>query len=236
MAITDPDVLGRTPPISEPSTDNVPRIAAILLAAGASRRMEGVNKLLLPVGDAPMIRRVARTLLASRAVSVTLVTGHEAERIADALAGLALRLVHNARHADGQMTSVRTGLLASEAADGYLVCLGDQPALSAAEIDHLIGAFATAPPGRILVPLWQGLRGNPIILPALARAEVEAGGVNFGCRNLISRHPERVTTVEAQSGAVLADIDTPAAYRALAAERSPERQGSGEPVGSRGVP
>jgi molybdenum cofactor cytidylyltransferase len=217
MAVADRDVVERTPPMSEPSTDNVPRIAAILLAAGASRRMGGANKLLLPVADEPMIRRVARMLLASLAVSVTVVTGHEAARIAGALDGLAVRLVHNEHHADGQMTSVRAGLLASEAADGYLVCLGDQPALSVAEIDHLIGAFATAPPGRILVPLWQGRRGNPIILPASARAEVEAGGVNFGCRNLISRHPERVTMVEAQSAAVLADIDTPSAYAALVA-------------------
>ena len=217
MAVGEPDPLGRTPPTSEPSTDNVPRIAAILLAAGASRRMGGANKLLLPVADEPMIRRVARTLLASLAVSVTVVTGHEAARIAGALDGQAVCLVHNEHHADGQMTSVRAGLLASEAADGYLVCPGDQPALSAAEIDHLIGAFAKAPPGRILVPLWQGRRGNPIILPASVRAEIAAGGVNFGCRNLISRHPERVATAEAQSAAVLADIDTPSAYAALVA-------------------
>jgi molybdenum cofactor cytidylyltransferase len=165
-----------------------------------------------------MIRRAARTLLASRATSVTVVTGHEAERIAGALEGLAVRLVLNERHADGQMTSVRAGVLAAEAADGYLIGLGDQPALTTADIDHLIAALAGAAPGRILVPFWRGLRGNPIILPASARAEVEAGGVNFGCRNLIRRHPERVHTVEARSVAVLADVDTPAAYGALAAE------------------
>ncbi len=212
MAIADRAPLERPPPVT-----SAPRIAAILLAAGASRRMGGANKLLLPVAGEPMIRRLARTLLASLATSVTVVTGHEAERIEAALEGLAVRLIHNERHADGQMTSVRAGVIATGAADGCLVCLGDQPALSAAEIDHLIAAFAAAPPGRILVPLWQGLRGNPIILPASARAEVEAGGVNFGCRNLIARHPERVHTVEAQSAAVLADVDTPAAYAALLA-------------------
>ena len=215
MATPDPPCLERAP------HGNLPRIAAILLAAGASRRMGGANKLLLPVGDEPMIRRLARTLLASRATSVTVVTGHEAERVAAALEGLPVRRVHNPHHADGQMTSVRAGLLAAEAADGYLVCPGDQPALRAAEIDHLIGAFAKAPPGRILVPLWQGRRGNPIVLPASARAEVEAGGINFGCRNLISRHPERVHTVEAPSAAVLADIDTPEAYAALLAATAP---------------
>ena len=71
------------------------------------------------------------------------------------------------------------------------------------------------------MPLWQGRRGNPIVLPASARAEVEAGGINFGCRNLISRHPERVHTVEASSAAVLADIDTPEAYAALVAATAP---------------
>lgn len=198
--------------------NGAPRIAAILLAAGSSRRMGGANKLLLPVAGQPMIRRVARTLLASRATSVTVVTGHDAGRIARALESLAVRLVLNECHADGQMTSVRAGVLAAEAADGYLIGLGDQPALIQADIDHLIAAFAGAPPGRILVPLWQGLRGNPIVLPASARAEVEAGGVNFGCRNLIRRQPERVHTVEARSAAVLADVDMPTAYRTLAAE------------------
>jgi molybdenum cofactor cytidylyltransferase len=194
------------------------RVAAVLLAAGSSRRMGSANKLLLPVGGEPMIRRVARALLASRATSVTVVTGHEAFRIAAALAGLPVGLVHNDRHAEGQMTSVRTGLLAAAAAAGYLICPGDQPALTAADIDHLIAAFGNAPSGRILVPLWRGERGNPIVLPASARAEVEAGGANFGCRHLIQRHPERVHMVEARSPAVLADVDTLAAYDALPAQ------------------
>ena len=103
MATPDPPGLERAP------HGNLPRTVAILLAAGASRRMGGANKLLLPVGDEPMIRRLARTLLASRATSVTVVTGHEAERVAAALEGLSVRRVHNPHHADGQMTSVRAG-------------------------------------------------------------------------------------------------------------------------------
>jgi molybdenum cofactor cytidylyltransferase len=191
------------------------RIAAILLAAGASRRMGADNKLLLPIAGEAMIRRAARTLLASCATSVTVVTGHEASRIEAALEGLAVHLVHNARHDDGQMTSVRAGILAAEVADGYLIGLGDQPALDALDIDHLIAAFAGAPPDRIVVPVFAGERGNPIILPASARAEVEAGGVNFGCRNLIRRHPERIHTVDARSVAVLTDVDTPEVYDGL---------------------
>ena len=192
-----------------------PDIAAILLAAGASRRMGADNKLLLPIEGEPMIRRAARTLLASCATSVTVVTGHEAPQIEEALEGLAVHLAHNARHKDGQMTSVRTGILAAEVSDGYLIGLGDQPALGAADIDDLILAYTDAQPNRILVPMFAGERGNPIILPASARAEVEAGGVNFGCRNLIKRHPDRIYTVEARSAAVLADVDTPEMYHWL---------------------
>jgi molybdenum cofactor cytidylyltransferase len=190
-------------------------IAAILLAAGASRRMGATNKLLLPVDGEPMIRRSARTLLASRVASVTVVTGHQAARIEATLEGLDVRLIRNPRHAEGQMTSVRRGVLAAEVADGYLIGLGDQPAVGAADVDHLIAAFADAPPDRILVPILEGERGNPIILPASARAEVKAGGVNFGCRNLIQRHPGRIHIVEAKSAAVLGDVDTPAAYGEL---------------------
>ena len=60
-----------------------------------------------------------------------------------------------------------------------------------------------------------------IILPASARAEVEASGVNFGCRNLIRRHPERIHTVEAMNVAVLTDVDTPEVYEELLTRSAP---------------
>jgi molybdenum cofactor cytidylyltransferase len=89
-----------------------PNVAAIVLAAGRSRRMGGTNKLLAPVSGAPMVRRVAETALASAASPVIVVTGHQADAVEAALAGLDLTIVHNPDHAAGLAGSLKTGLAA----------------------------------------------------------------------------------------------------------------------------
>ena len=82
-------------------------VPAILLAAGESRRMGDVNKLLLKVEGEAMVRRVARALIDSRADEVVVVLGHQAEAVGQALDGLEVRRVVNADYRDGQMNSMR---------------------------------------------------------------------------------------------------------------------------------
>ena len=82
-------------------------VSAILLAAGESRRMGDVNKLLLKVEGEAMVRRVARALIDSRADEVVVVLGHQAEAVGQALDGLAVQTVVNADYRDGQMSSMR---------------------------------------------------------------------------------------------------------------------------------
>jgi molybdenum cofactor cytidylyltransferase len=189
------------------------RIVAILLAAGRSQRMGDRNKLLMDIGGQPMVRRVAETLLGSRVREVIAVLGYDSALIAAALAGLPLRTVVNDQYASGQMSSVRAGIaaLANEPA-AIVVALADQPALEPADIDFLIDAFLALPEPKILVPVYGGQRGNPVVLPGKQRQALEAGGVNFGCRNLIARHPEAVIRIEAPNPHYVQDIDTPAAY------------------------
>ena len=95
---------------SSSASARMPRIAALLLAAGQSRRMGAVNKLLADIDGAPMVRRVAEALAASKTWGPTLaVTGHEAVRVREALAGLDVTFVHNADYADGLSASLRRG-------------------------------------------------------------------------------------------------------------------------------
>ena len=118
------------------------KIVAILLAAGRSQRMGGRNKLLMDVEGQPMVRRVAATLLASRVEQVIAVLGHDRALVAAALAGLPLRIVVNAQHGSGQMSSVRAGIAAiADDPAAIVVALADQPALRPADIDFLIDAF-----------------------------------------------------------------------------------------------
>jgi molybdenum cofactor cytidylyltransferase len=190
-------------------------VVAILLAAGRSSRMGGRNKLLLDVHGEPMVRRAAATLLASRADRVIAVLGHDRALVGRALAGLRLCTVVNHAHGSGQMSSVRAGIraLADDPA-AIVVALADQPALRPADIDFLIEAFLALPERRIVVPVHRGRRGNPIVLPGAQRHALLSGGVNFGCRRLIERHPEAVARIEVPNPHYVQDVDTPEAYEA----------------------
>jgi molybdenum cofactor cytidylyltransferase len=196
-----------------PSVVGSERIVAILLAAGRSQRMGARNKLLMDVGGRPMVRRVAETLLDSRVREVIAVLGYDSAVVAAVLAGLPLRIVVNDEYASGQMSSVRAGIatIANDPA-AIIVALADQPGLEPADIDFLVEAFLVLPEPKILVPTYGGQRGNPIVLPGAQRHALEAGGVNFGCRNLIERHPEAVVRIAAPNPHYVQDIDTPATY------------------------
>lgn len=186
-------------------------VGAVLLAAGESRRMGERNKLLLTIDGEAMVRRAARTLLASRVALIVAVLGHQAAEVGEALDGLPVKRVHNPAYRDGQMTSVRCGLDAlPETLAGVLICLADQPSLTPADIDFMIDAFDASDRLRIAVPMRDGLRGNPIVLPSRFRAELSGQDLNFGCRNLIARNPDLVFPVAVSSRRYFTDIDTPA--------------------------
>ena len=160
-----------------------------------------------------MVRHVAETLLASRVDEIIAVVGREHAAIAQALDGLPLRIVVNRDYAAGQMSYVRAEI---EGIDGdpaaIVMALADQPALEPADIDFLIDAFMALPEPKILIPIRGGQRGNPIVLPGAERQTLLDGGFNFGCRNLIERHPEAVAKIEVPNPHYVQDIDTAAAY------------------------
>ncbi len=172
------------------------------------------NKLLLPIDGEPVVRRTARRLLASGPEEIIVVLGHQADLVATALDGLALRTVVNPAWRDGQMTSVHAGLAALSApVDGIMICLADQPYLEAADYRALIEAFVRAGDKSVVVPTHGGRRGNPIVLAAAHRDEILARGADLGCKRFIARNPDLVATVEFDSDAFVRDIDTPADYR-----------------------
>ena len=99
-------------------------VQIILLAAGQSARMGRANKLLMAVDHVPLVRRTAKMLCGIADAEVTVVLGHAAEEVAEALEGLAVRAVFNHHHASGQMSSVHAGLAAAGAGHRDCCCCG----------------------------------------------------------------------------------------------------------------
>ena len=182
---------------------------AIVLAAGLSRRMGAKNKLLLDVGDELVVRRVVKACAGVTHRPVLVVTGHESHAIRHALQDLPVEFIQNPDFSQGQMTSVDAGLRAAPQADSYILALGDQPHLRVDHLALLLHSHKTEAKGRITVPSVNGVRGNPIIIPARIRARMLADPVNLGCRNLTRTQPELVHSFHTSESAFVTDIDTP---------------------------
>ncbi|HEV7369033.1 molybdopterin-binding/glycosyltransferase family 2 protein [Arenibaculum sp.] len=194
-----------------------PRIAAIVLAAGQSRRM-GTNKLVEEVGGMPMVARVVDAVLASAAAPVVVVTGHQQQAVAAALAGRPVTLVHNPAHGEGLSTSLKAGIVAlPDDVDGALVCLGDMPGVAPSALDRLIAAYAPAEGRAICVPTFGGKRGNPVLWDRRFFAEMMEIAGDVGARHLVGAHADQVAEVEIGDDGVLVDVDTPEALAALRA-------------------
>ncbi|GAB5468062.1 MAG: hypothetical protein Kilf2KO_10920 [Rhodospirillales bacterium] len=182
---------------------------ALVLAAGLSRRMGGVNKLLIPLGSQPMIRICAAAYLELCDGPVTLVTGHQAGEVRAALDGLPLSFVHNPDYASGQASSVAVGLRAAPEARATFVALGDQPRLTAEALRGLLAAHLGSDETRITLP-WRGqARGNPLIVPQALMALLLADEQNPGCRKFTRDNPDRVNPVATDNPAFFADVDSP---------------------------
>ena len=198
-----------------------PRIGAIVLAAGRSARMGPRNKLLEDVGGMAMVRRVAMSALGSRARPVLVVTGHQSQEVAAAIAGLDVTFTHNARYADGLGASLAAGIAALPAGlDGVLVALGDMPGVTAAHLDRLIAAFDPKDGRAICIATHAGKRGNPVLLAAVFFQELLSLTGDTGARGLIGLHQDVVAEVEIASDAVLVDVDTPEALSKIRARDS----------------
>jgi molybdenum cofactor cytidylyltransferase len=203
----------------QPEPARVPpgrRVAALVLAAGSGIRMGGDNKLLQHVGGVPMLRRVVNAALASRCTSVSVITGFAAPDAEACLDGLDVGFIHNPDHATGMASSLRSGLAALDiTADAAVVLLADMPFIDGGHIDRLIDAFDPGRP-KIVAPVKDGRRGNPILWPRAFFAEMQTVEGDVGARDLLRRHADQVEAVACDDDAIFADIDTPAALAGVA--------------------
>ena len=208
-AVSDSD-----PALIQP--DEGMNIAAIVLAAGRSMRMGEVNKLLSKIDGTSLVRHAVEAALQSTAVTVTVVTGHEADDIKVDLEGLDVTFVHNPDYKDCMSTSVQAGLTAlKDDIDGAVVCLGDMPRVNEDHINKLIEAFDPAMDQAICVSCYGGKRGNPVLWSSHYFSEIMQLSGDAGARQILRRHGSEIIEVNMDSDAVLKDIDTPEALKSF---------------------
>jgi molybdenum cofactor cytidylyltransferase len=193
-----------------------PRIEAILLAAGAARRMSGRDKLLEPVGDRPILRAVAEAARASQADRVIAVLPPGAAARRAALEGLALDLVEAPDWAEGMAASLRAGLAAvSTEAEAVVILLADMPEVTAGHIDRLLAAFDPEEGREICRAVSEtGVPGHPVLFGRRFFESLLQLTGDRGARELLRDAPEFVTDVPTPGEGAAIDLDTPEAWEA----------------------
>jgi molybdenum cofactor cytidylyltransferase len=184
-----------------------PRIGAVILAAGTSSRM-GEAKQLLRLGGTTLLDQVMLNLRGSRVDEIVIVLGHEAETIKRQPSVKNLKVVVNESYRQGMGTSLRAGLsaLPSEV-EAALIVLADQPFVRSATFDQIIDHYQQSN-AQIVIPLYKGFRGNPVLLDRSVFAEVMALTGDIGCRAIFGNHMEGIAKVSVEDVGILLDLDS----------------------------
>lgn len=183
-----------------------PRVTLLLLAAGASSRMGGRDKLLEPVGGEPLLRRQARAAVASGAPVIVALPPDRPERLA-ALHGLELAPVIVPEAAQGMGRSLATGARAAGRPGGLMILPADMPGLGTPEIRAMLDAFDGQAILRGCTP--EGTPGHPVLFPRDLLPELADLSGDAGAREVLVRHCERVRPVPLPGLSALTDLDTP---------------------------
>lgn len=198
------------------------QVAAVLLAAGRSKRM-GTPKQLLPLGNKTVIRHCTETLGASGIEDLVVVIGAQYEECVEALKGTPARFCRN-EAVDSQMAdSMRIALRSlDDACSGVLVCLADHPLVKADTYRAIINHHRRDP-GKIIIPAFQGRRGHPSLFPLELISDLFFTDT---LRDIIRQNEERIMQFEVPDEGIILDLDTRKDYQAMLARFS-RRNGAG---------
>jgi len=187
-------------------------ISAVILAAGESKRMGKQNKLLLPVAGEALLVKLIKSVCDSDVGQVIVVIGHEAEKIRRKLNNFPLSFVYNPNFSEGMTTSIKSGVKeVSPDCDGYMICLADMPFINTSEINKLIHAYAQnriKEKRLIVIPVYQGHRGNPVLFSTEFREDILEHKIEYGCKGVIMNNFESVKEIEMDDDSMLLDVDT----------------------------
>jgi molybdenum cofactor cytidylyltransferase len=200
----------------------IARVGAIILAGGSSTRM-GKAKQLLPLGHSTVLTQTIANVRGAEVNEIVLVLGASAEIIhrqlpLPLLKGL--KVVVNNAYVEGMSSSLRAGISAlDQHSEAALIILGDQPFIRSQTMDQVIRAYRRDQ-AQIVIPSFQGSRGNPVLLDRSVFSEVMALEGDTGCRAIFGNHLEGIAKVEVEDEGILLDIDDPDDYNRLRGRES----------------
>lgn len=184
----------------------------ILLAAGASTRMQGVDKLMQDVYGQPMIRHAARQMCDSGVDQVLVAIAADREDHKAALQDLDVTCVSVADALDGMGVSLRTAVAAAPSAVCYVIGLCDMPDIMPSHIQHVIAAHDPVHDALIVVPQNRaGQKGHPVLFDGRFRSALMTCSGDIGAKHILQQNQNVVVRVTLDD-AVTRDLDTQEAW------------------------
>jgi molybdenum cofactor cytidylyltransferase len=194
------------------------RVAAIVLAAGGSTRMQGQLKQLLSWGDATLVRHTVEVAQRAQVAETIVVVGRQAANVKQALAGIPLTAVFNPEWETGRASSVRAGLnaLGSNIAAAIFIN-ADQPFLTPQVVDTIVQRYAqTRAP--IVVPIYAGQTGSPVLFAQELFDELRQLRGEDGGKKILQARRAQAERVNILNVRAATDVDTPEEYEVARAE------------------
>ena len=187
-------------------------IAGIIMASGFSRRMK-TDKLLLKLGDKMVLEKVIESCKKSNLEDIIVV--YRKDEIRDLANRYNLRAVLNEKADEGQSASIKLGVSNIEKdTKGMMFIVGDQPHLDSLTIDTIIDEFEDNQE-KIIIPIYDGKKGNPTIFPISLKEELSALTGDVGGKEVINDNLDRVKYIEVKNHKAGIDMDTVEEYEKL---------------------
>jgi molybdenum cofactor cytidylyltransferase len=193
-------------------------LAAVILSGGSSSRMGSPKALLQYQGRAFLDHLLGVTHHPS-IFTRRVVLGAHAEPIAKAVDLAADEIVINEEWEKGQLSSIQLALHSlPQGTSGILLCLIDHPLISAGLVNELIQKFhATRAP--IVLPLYQGRRGHPVIFSAQLYSELQAAPMDVGARAVVWAHENEICEMETGEEGCVLNLNDPEAFSRISRQR-----------------
>ncbi|RQG93101.1 nucleotidyltransferase family protein [Natrarchaeobius halalkaliphilus] len=182
-------------------------IVGIVLAGGLGTRFEDGNKLLATVDGEPVVRHAARTLAVPAVEYTIAVLGHDARTVGQAVSADVEETVSNPDFAEGQSASVRAGTRAARErdADAAIFLPGDMPRVDPETVTRVVETYRSDG-GEVVVPSFDGKRGNPVLFDGTCFAELLELSGDTGGRALFDAADVRRVAVD--DPGIHRDVDT----------------------------
>ncbi len=183
-------------------------LAAVILSGGVSSRM-GSPKALVPYQGRPFLEHLLEVTSRPEIGVRRVVLGAHAEPIAKAINLKAGEIVINHEWEKGQLSSIQAALRSlPPGTDGMLLCLIDHPLISGALVQELIEQFyATKKP--IVLPVYEGRRGHPVIFSATLYDELLRAPIETGARAVVWAHQGEIEEVRTNEEGCVLNLNDP---------------------------